>query len=107
MDEIQGTYRDGRIELESSVDWPDGIHVTVHPHIDDGEPPGTRLPLAHLADGTILSWSDTPGFREALIAQMDRREPVELTPDEEAEWCAARHWIREHTLATVRREMGL
>ena len=107
MDEIQGTYRDGRIELDSAVDWPDGIQVTVQPQLEDDEPVGTKLPSVRLADGTILSWSNTAQFRSALLAQMDGREPVELTPEEEAEWQAARNWIRNHTVAAVRREMGL
>ena len=107
METILGIYRDGRVVLDKTVDWPEGTPVLVEPRTADGEPPGTILPLVRLADGTILPWSDTPEFREALIAQMDSREPFELTPDEEAEWNSARESIKEHTVAAVRREMGL
>lgn len=107
MDEILGVYRGGRIELGAAVDWPEGTRVIVQPQGADEEPAGTELPCVELPCGTLQAWSDTPEFRAALLAQMDRREPVELTAAEEAEWHAARKWIREFTTAAVRREMGL
>ncbi len=106
MNSIHGIYRDGHIELDSAVSWPDGFPVTVQPCLDE-EPAGTRLPSIQLPDGTILLWSNTPEFRAALMAQMDRREPVELTPEEEAHWHADQQWIRAYTMEAVRREMGL
>lgn len=110
MNEIPGTYRDGHIELNAALNWPDGISVTVVPNLapvaaHEGDPPGTRMPFVELPDGTILPWSDTPEFREKLLAQMDSREPVELTPEEEAQWQTDRQWIKEYTLAAMRREM--
>jgi len=112
MDEILGTYRDGHIELHSAVTWPEGISVAVVPKLElqgsvERDPPGTRLPSVELPDGTILPWSNTQEFRAALLAQMDGREPMELTADEEAQWQADRQSIKEYTLAAVRREMGL
>ena len=107
MSEIHGIYRDGQVNLDRAVDWPEGTTVIVHPQIDDDDPPGTKLPEVRLSDGAVLPWSDTVEFRDALLAQMDAREPVELTPDEEAEWNAARAWVKDHTIAAVRREMGL
>jgi len=107
MDEILGIYRRGHIEVAGPVAWPDGTQVTVHPCADDEDPPGTYYPSVQLPDGTVLPWSDSPEFRQALIEQMDRREPVELTAEEEAEWQAARQWIKKYTIACVRREMGL
>ena len=107
MSQISGTFRNGRVELDSSVDWPNGARVTVLPQIDEEEPTGTRLPSARLTDGTLTSWLETPEFRQALIAQMDGREPVELTAEEESQWQADRSWIREHTIESVRKEMGL
>ena len=106
MNEIQGIYEDGRVSLSSAVDWPDGTQVSVQPCLDE-EPIGTILPSVCKADGSCLPWADTPEFRQALVAQMDSREPVELTPAEEAEWLAAREWIKEYTVQAVRREMGL
>ena len=107
MSEISGTYRDGHVELAAAVDWANGTPVTVQPQADDDDPAGTRLPSVRLPDGRTLPWSDTPEFRRALLEQMDRREPVELTAEEEAQWHAAREWIKDYTLAAVRREMGL
>jgi hypothetical protein len=110
MNEISGTYRDGHVELNAAVNWPEGTAVTVVPQLaavdaHDSDPPGTRFPYVDLPDGTILPWSDTPEFRAALLAQMDSREPFELTPEEEAQWQADRRSIKEYTLAAMRREM--
>src|SRR4051794_24473447 len=106
MSEIEGIYRDGHVELNAAVSWPDGIHVVVQPQLAADERPGSWLPTVQSPGGKILPWSDTPEFRAALVAQMDHREAVELTPAEEAEWRAARDWMKNHTLAAVRREMG-
>jgi hypothetical protein len=112
MNEVFGIYRDGHVELESIVDWPNGLSVAIVPQLaapssSGPNPPGTRLPLVERPDGTLMPWSDTPEFRAALLAQMDAREPLELTPEEEARWQADRQSTKEYTLAAVRREMGL
>jgi hypothetical protein len=103
VDEIQGTYRAGHVELDSAVSWPDGARVTVMPQ-------ATQAANAY----DVGEWGieedaylDTPEFRAQVIARMDSFEPVELTPEEEAEWQAARQWIKDYTIAAVRRQMGL
>jgi hypothetical protein len=95
MTRANGIYRGGRVELDAPVSWPDGMAVTVQPCSSNDDPPGTKLPSARLADGTVLEWSDTPEFRNALLAQMDTREPVELTLEEEAAWQADRQRIKD------------
>lgn len=88
MNDISGTYRDGHIELDAAVDWPDGSRVRV-----SAEPPysnGTSDVGIDPAD-----YQDTPEFRARLIAQMDAFEPLDCTPAEEAEWHAARKAIKD------------
>lgn len=99
MSDVAGTYRDGYVELDSAVEWPDGSRVRVR---------------ADSGNSAVIDWGidpsdyrDTPEYRANLIAQMDAFEPLELTPAEEAEWLAARQWIKEHSIAAVRQQMGL
>jgi hypothetical protein len=106
MSEISGIYRAGHVELATSVDWPDGTRVTVMPN--------SPAPSEGATNGGYELWGmeeseyeDTPEFRKSLVAQMDAFEPLERTPQEEAEWQVARNWIKEHTLEAVRAQMGL
>jgi hypothetical protein len=41
MNEIQGTYRDGHVELTAPVNWPDGTPVTVQPSLFAGQEQAT------------------------------------------------------------------
>jgi hypothetical protein len=105
---VNGTYHDGQVKLDADVDWPNGARVRVVPQPQFA----TRQRSSALPDDYAwgldeADYEDTPEFREKLIAQMDSFEPLELTPEEEAEWLAARHWIKDYTVAAVRKEMGL
>lgn len=110
MDGIQGTYREGRIDLDSSVTWPEGMRVEVAPLGKLDEPRDSDPSEPGVEDVWGMDeadYQDTPEFRASLIAQLDAFEPLELTAEEEAEWEAARKWIKDHTLAAVGRQMGL
>jgi hypothetical protein len=98
MSDIQGTYRDGHVELSTPVNWPDGTPVSVQPK---AEAPDDAWGIAE------ADYQDTPEFRARLIAQIDAFEPLELTAEEEAEWQAARKWIKDYTIAAVTKSMGL
>ena len=74
MSTIQGTYRGGRVDLDAPVDWPDGLRVEV---VDPARPWIGRAEE---------EWPDTPEGREALLARFDAIEPLEFTPEEEAEF---------------------
>jgi len=102
MEEIQGTYRDGHVELAAPVNWPDGTPVTVQPRSPSAEAPPSKEWGMDEAE-----YEDTPEFRAKLIAQLISFEPLELTPDDEAEWEAARKWRKDHSIAAVRKQMGL
>jgi hypothetical protein len=79
MKHVSGTYRDGMVELDQTVDWPDGTVVeVVDSHaINDRD---------FLGDG--IPYPGTPAGREELLHLMDNIQPLTLTDDEadEIEW---------------------
>lgn len=87
-----GTYRNGRVDLEGPVNWPDGERVTVTP-----EEVGHGL--------REEDWPTTPKGIADLLAQMDAIEPLELTPAERADIGAFRAAVREQSVEAVRRRM--
>jgi hypothetical protein len=108
MSEINGTFRNGHVELDSSVDWPNGARVTVVPAPNHATSPRSNGSADDPSWGIDeADYEDTPEFRAKLIAQMDSFEPLELTPAEEAEWQAALKWFGDYTLQAVKRDMGL
>lgn len=92
MRTVHGTYRAGRVDLDSAVDWPDGSRVAVVAEPCD----------VGLNEG---DWQDSPESRAMLLERMRAFEPLEFTPEEEAEIAAARHAIGEFTIEAVRRQM--
>ncbi|MEX2173719.1 MAG: hypothetical protein WD872_05110 [Pirellulaceae bacterium] len=108
MFEINGTFRNGHVELDGSVDWPDGERVRVV--LESNGTQSLRAgDFAADADWGLeeSAYQDTPEFRSKLIGQMDSFAPIELTSEEEAEWQAARQWIKDYTIAAVKKQMGL
>ncbi len=94
MKTVSGVYRKGKVVLDREVDWAEGRRVTVRPV---EEQIGLREE----------DWPDTPEAREELARRIATFEPVEFTPEEEAEIAAARAEVKKVTLAAVRRQMGL
>lgn len=93
MSTIHGTYRDGRVELDSPVDWPNGSRVALFPengHVGLQE----------------ADWLDSPQSRAALLARIDAIEPLELTAQDEAEIAAAREAVRKASMRVVRKQIG-
>ncbi len=88
MSRVLGTYRDGRIVLDSTVDWPDGARVAIVAPAEPEEP-------------------DSPEARAEWLARVDAVQPLELSPEDEAEIAAARAAVRQASLEAVRRQMGL
>ena len=108
MSEIGGIFRNGHVELDASVDWPEGERVRVVLESNGAKSDRSGIPAADAVWGMDeADYQDTPAFRSKLVAQMDSFAPVELTPEEEAEWQAARQWIKDYTIAAVRKQMGL
>ena len=67
---ITGTYRGGRIELDESVDWPEGRRVSV---VAESATLGLREE----------EWPDTPENRAEILRRMEAVEPLELTAEDE------------------------
>ena len=80
MNHVYGRYRAGHVELESQVDWPDGLRVALTP-------------------------DESADDREALLKLLDEVEPLELTAADEAEINAARAAVRGVSLRAVERRL--
>lgn len=85
MSTVSGRYHDGKVILDSTIDWADGLPVKVSPSVE-------KIGM------TEEEWPTTPEGIEELIRRMESFEPVELTPEEEAEWLSARQAVKEYTI---------
>ena len=94
MNAIHGTYRNGHVDLDTPVSWTEGARVTVLA-------PEERIGM------TEAEWPDTPEGIAELIARIRTIEPLDITPEEEAEIRSAREAVREVSIEAVRRQMGL
>jgi hypothetical protein len=94
MNEVHGTYHGGRVDLDSPVDWPDGVRVTV---------------LAKHEDFGLSEedWPDTAQEWTELARKWLALEPPDLVPEDEVEIEAARQSVRDVTLKAVRKQMGI
>jgi hypothetical protein len=79
MSAIKGTWQHGQIVLSEAVNWPDGTKVII-------EPVGQQQTLGIRDE----DWPTDPEGIARLVALMQSFEPIELTPEEEAEWSEAR-----------------
>lgn len=53
---------------------------------------------------TEAEWPTTPEGIAELIKRVEALEPVELTPDEEAEWMAARAAVKQYTIEKTKQQ---
>jgi hypothetical protein len=91
MNTVMGTYKNGQVILNQPADWPEGTEVLIEP-ISQKQTLGIR----------DEHWPADPEGIARHLALMDRIEPLEMTPEEEAAWQAARQAQKE--LATARWE---
>jgi len=94
MKVAHGIYENGRVDLNDSVDWPNGAKVIV---VKDRQVIGLNE----------ADWPDTPEGLAELVRRMTEFEPVEFTPEDEAEIAKAREEVRRVTLDAVRKQIGL
>ena len=90
MSTVRGRYYDGKVILDTPVDWADGIPVQVSPSIE-------KIGMSE------DEWPTTPEGIDELLRRMDF-EPVELTPEEEAEWLAARKAVKKYTIEKMEQQ---
>lgn len=84
MKTIMGTVRNGQIVADQAVEWPEGCRVVI-------EPAPTEETLGLREE----DWPTDPEGIAQLLARMDQLEPIEMTPEEEAAWQAARKTPKE------------
>jgi len=87
---LTGTWKNGQILLDEPADWPEGCQVVITPR---------ETQEAEWLGITEEEWPRTP---EALVVWMkwlDSIEPIEMTPEEEADLLASRQKVREYELA--------
>lgn len=88
MTMLRGTIHNGQVVLPRPVDLPDGTEVTLWPHV-----PSQVLGIPD------DDWPTEPEEVAQLLARMERVEPFEMSPQEEAEVAAWRQKVKEYTLA--------
>ncbi len=105
MSIIHGTYKHGHVELDSPVDWPEGVRVGIlsPKEVEENLDKNGDEPLGM----TDADWPTTKEGIEALIAEWNAMEPLALTPEDEAEIEAAQKWIDDYSRAAVAKDMGL
>lgn len=86
MNAITGVYSAGKITLDAAADWPDGCRVLIEPVAG---PPGRGL--------AEEEWQDTPEAVAGWSRWYDSLEPLEFTPEEEAELAAWRKRVGERS----------
>lgn len=78
MDRVTGTYRNGKVVLDQSVDWPDGMLVQVECASSKQADAGLES-VDLCVDGS--AWEDTPDGRQRWVERLDSLGPV-LTGEE-------------------------
>ena len=83
MNAILGMVKNGRVEVDAPVDWPEGSPVRVnlelngHVKYDDDDSP------------------ETPEEIDAWLEWFHSLEPIVMSPEEEAAWAADRRRQKE------------
>lgn len=84
MNAITGTWKNGQIIPDNPVDWPEGCRLRIEP-----------VPEAQTIGKREEDWDDSPEGIAAWIRWYDSLEPLILTPEEQADWDAARKAQKE------------
>lgn len=83
MSIIHGTYKSGHVELDTPVDWPEGVRVEIFPMSKNGS--DQYSPHRGSYGMREEDWPTTKEGIEALNAEWNSIEPLEFTPEELAE----------------------
>ena len=87
MNAIMGTWKSGKIVLDSPANWPDGCRVLVEPEV-----------------ASTIEPSENPETIEKWLAEFDAIPPFEMTPEEEAHWIADRQAIKDYSLEKMKKQ---
>jgi hypothetical protein len=86
---LTGILKDGRIILDGQADWPEGCRVVV-----------IREPVAEIPGLPEDEQGDDPESIARWIAAFDAIPPLEMTPEEEADWRATSEANKAYEIAT-------
>ncbi len=92
---ITGTIQGGQIIPDAPLDLPEGTRVEITPR----PAPGSKIGL------DPSEWRDDEAARADWAAWIKSFEPVESTPEEEAELARFREQMRRFNVEAVRRQM--
>jgi hypothetical protein len=95
MTPLTGTIEDGRVVTDGKIDWPDGTKVNITPQTASPGKIGLNPSEWRDDDDSLADW-------ETWIASF---EPVQFTPQEEAEMARFREAMRRFNIEAVRRQM--
>ncbi len=84
MNAIKGTFKDGQIVPDVPADWPEGCRLYIVPVSTDEE------------EATTDSELETPEQIEEWLRWYHALEPLEFTPEEEAELARWRQKVKEY-----------
>jgi hypothetical protein len=90
MTAIKATVKGGRLDLQVPADWPDGTEVEIHP-----------LEPGRAQDEGPM----TPEEIARVLAAMEKVQPFEMTPEEEAAIEAHRQRNKAYTIANMHKGM--
>jgi hypothetical protein len=88
MTAVEGTYKNGQVLIDPPADWPEECRVRIEP-IDVTEDDG----------GLGDEQRDDPESLARWLAAFDAIPRLEMTPEEEAAWQAARESQKEYEKA--------
>jgi len=94
MTAIKGVVRNGRIDLPTPPDWPEGCGVMIEP-----------LPAADSIGLDESEWRDDPASLADWEAWIKTIEPLEYTPEREAAIARFADEMRRFNVEAVRRQM--
>ena len=94
MSTVKATWKNGQVQLDQPVDWPEGRRLVVA--ADSGE---------DIDFMTEEEQSDDPEAIERWIAELRALPAPTMTPEEEADLMAWRKKVKEFNLEAMRRQM--
>lgn len=95
MTVIKSVVKNGRVEIKTPPDWPEGREVMIE-----------LMPAAAEKIGLDESeWRDDPASLADWEAWIKTVQPLQFTPDEEAAFARFRAEMRRYNVEAVRRQM--
>jgi hypothetical protein len=95
MNAIRAIFKGGKLELQTSPDWPDGTEVLIEP---------TQIPAEKIGLDES-EWRDDPESLADWEAWIKTIEPLEFTPEEAVRIAEFDKQMRLYNVEAVRRQM--